>query len=143
MKTFQFKYKILLCYRDQIVKQHELKLGELNSKAHWFAHRLVSIQEELKRAEGDLIAARKRGDLQKQNSIAEYIQTLQLTFPEIKKAREQTCQTLLNMKKILEDALMQRKIIENLKRRQYTAFLKQQEREEEFRLDEFRSTHYS
>lgn len=143
MKNFRFKHETVLVYRRVVVAQLEKEIAEINSKARWFAGRLISIQEEIGRSEQHLVAARMKGDIQNQNSIMEYIQTLTCTWPEVEKAQKKACQKLLEVKKKMEEAIIQRKIIEKLKKRQYSAYLKQQEKEEEFQLDEFRSTHYS
>lgn len=140
MKTFQFKFEALLTHRKLRVRELETKLAKINTKARWFADRLTSIKEEITRMQGQLVDLRLEGNLKKNQEVMDYLSTLQNTFLAIEKAHASECVELSIAKKEIEKAVTLRKIIENLRETHYTHYLKQQERKEEYYLDELRST---
>lgn len=142
MKKFQFKFEALLKFRQLKVKPLERQLGQMLTKARWYADRLLSIKEEFSRAQTDLVQSRLAGDLKKNREVTEYLTTLQETASALEVAHADLCIKVKKMKKEVEKAMTERKIIENLRKTHYTAYLKQKERKEESDLDELRSSHH-
>ncbi|MCH9609748.1 MAG: hypothetical protein S4CHLAM45_01390 [Chlamydiales bacterium] len=138
MKAFRFKFETLLKWKKNIVRREEVELAQIRSKIEWFEGRLLSICEEIERTEKELRGAREKGDLEKQNEFLNYLTTLRETHPAIEKAQSQERKRLLEKREKMKRAIIQRKVIENLKQTHYTRHLLTVKKKEEEQLDELR-----
>ncbi len=109
----------LLHVRQMALKKLQMELAELIQKRRWFFDRERSIEEESLKLEEESRQARRKGDIKRERTIEEFLENLKEALPQITSKKEHVEAEIERLRKRLEEASKEQKVVEKLEELHY------------------------